>query len=206
METRKILFYLLAGLLAGCLPIMSLRPLYTERNIAYDGRLLGTWVDDSNENTWQFSDANKPEKAYRLIFTDKDGKKGSFAAFMVILDNTLFLDVYPDEMPCDEKDPNSTKWPLNTLFLVPAHTFIKVNAVKPQLKLQLTDDDELKKLLEEEPNAVEHTLVEDRLLLTASTAELQKFVLKYADDDRLFIKETILTRKETGGSQKSDAD
>jgi hypothetical protein len=203
MRTKKLLFYLLAAILGGCIPVMSLHPLFTEKTIAYDEKLLGTWIDDSND-TWQFSDANKPEKAYNLIFTDEKGQKGAFLAHLVKLDSKLFLDVFPSEMPWDEKDPNKTQWPYNTFFLVPAHTFIKINAIEPQLKLQLTDDDELKKLLKDDPNVVEHTLIEeDRLLLTASTEKLQAFVLKYADDSRVFTEESILNREKTKTPQES---
>jgi hypothetical protein len=203
MKTKKILFYLLAGLLGGCIPVMSLHPLFTEKNIAYDAKLLGTWVDDSNETSWRFTDANEPEKAYKFIFTDKEGKKGSFIAYLVVLNKKLFLDVYPDESPWGtEDDTNKVKWVYNALFLMPIHTFIKINEIKPQLKLQLTDDDELKKLLSDDPNAVEHTIIEDRLILTASTKDLQAFVLKYADDDRVFTEEIVLTRGKNDGSDK----
>jgi hypothetical protein len=168
MKTKKLLFYLLAGILGGCIPVMSLHPLFTEKDLAFDEKLLGTWVD-ANETMWQFSDANKPEKAYKLIFTDKEGKKGSFVAHLVKLENRLFLDVYPSEPPWDEKDPNKVEWLHNTFFFIPVHTFIKVNGIEPQLKLQITDDDEFKKLLKQDPNAVEHTSTEDELVLTAST-------------------------------------
>ncbi len=197
MKTRKLLFYLLAGLLGGCIPVMSLHPLFTEKDVMFEDKLLGTWVDDSNETTWQFSDANKPEKTYNLIFTDKEGQKGSFAAHLLKLQNTFFLDIYPNEPPWDEEDPNKVDWPYNTFFLIPVHSFIKINEFGPQLKLQLTDDDELKKLLKENPGAVKHISIEDKLVLTSSTKELQAFVLKYADDSRLFTKEIILNRKKT---------
>lgn len=51
------------------------------------------------------------------------------------------------------------------------------------------------KLLREDPNAVKHTSVEDRLLLTASTKQLSEFALKYADDNRVFADELVLNRK-----------
>jgi len=211
MKTKKLLFYLLAGLLAGCVPVMSLHPLYTDKDLVFEEKLLGTWVDDPNnpETTWEFKRvADEPkrngqfkrpeeqEKAYELIFSDNEGKKGSFFAHLVKLENKLFLDVYPSEPPWDEADPNKVDWVYNTLFLVPVHTFIKINGIEPQLKLQLTDDDELEKLLKEDPNAVEYTSIDNQPILTASTKELQAFVLKYADDDRLFTDEAILIRKE----------
>jgi hypothetical protein len=202
MKTKKLLFYLLAGILGGCIPVMSLHPLFTEKDLAFDEKLLGTWVD-ANKTTWQFSDANKPEKAYKLIFTDKEGKKGSFVAHLVKLENRLFLDVYPDEMPWNEKDPNKVEWLYNTLFLIPAHTFIKINSIEPQLKMLLTDDEKMKEFLKADPNAVEYTSIEDKPVLTAPTEKLQAFVLKYADDSRVFPEEIVLNRKKTKAPQES---
>jgi len=202
IKTKKLLFYLLAALLGGCVPVMSLHPLFTEETLVFDEKLLGTWVDDSNETTWQFGNSNKSDKAYEFIFTDNDGK-GSFVALLVKLQKNLFLDIYPDKLPCDEKDPNKVEWMYNTLFFMPVHTFIKINGIEPELKLQLTDDDELKKLLKENPNAVEHTSTEDKFVLTASTEELQAFVVKYADDSRVFTAEVVLARKKPKSPQAS---
>jgi hypothetical protein len=202
MKTKKLLFYLLAGLLGGCIPVMSLQPLFTEKDLAFDEKLLGTWVD-ANETMWQFSDANKPEKAYKLIFTDNEGKKGSFIAHLVKLENRLFLDVYPSKLPCgNEDDPNKVEWPYNTLFCIPAHTFIKINSIEPQLKMLRTDDEKMREFLKADPNSVEYTSIEDTPVLTAPTEKLQAFVLKYADDSRVFSEEIVLTRKKTEDSQK----
>ncbi len=204
MKIKKILFYLLAGLLGGCIPVMSLHPLFTEENLVFEEKLLGTWVDDPNspETTWEFRRFDKPgeanEIAYKLLFSDNEGKKGSFIAHLVKLDNKLFLDAYPSEVPWEPKDPNQVQWLYNTLFLIPAHTFLKIDSIEPQLKMHWTTEDKMKELLKENPDAVKHTSVEDRLVLTASTKELQAFVLKYADDERAFPAEAILTRSKTG--------
>lgn len=201
MNTKKLAFYLLAGILGGCIPVMSLHPLYTEakKEVVFEDKLLGTWVDDSDA-IWDFKRPDANENAYKLIFTDKEGKKGTFVAHLVKLKNRLFLDAYPSEPPWDEEDPNKVEWLYNTFFLIPTHTFIKVNAIEPQLKLQLTDDEEFKKLLKDKPNVIEHTSIEDKLVLTAPTKKLQAFVLKYADDSRVFTAEGTLNRKKPQGS------
>jgi len=201
MRTKKLLFYLLAVLLGGCVPVMSLHPLYTEKDIIFEKKLLGTWVDDPNnpETTWEFKRFDEQEeaaeKAYKLIFSDNEGRKGSFVAHLIKLDNKLFLDIYPGELPWDPEDPNKVEWLYNTIFLIPAHTFIKIDSLDPQLKMGLTVEDKMEELLKENPGAVKHTSVEDRPILTGSTQELQAFVAKYADDSRLFANEIILTRK-----------
>jgi len=54
----------------------------------------------------------------------------------------------------------------------------------------------MEELLKKDPNAVKHMSIEDRLILTASTKELQAFVLEYADDNRVFTDEIVLNRRE----------
>jgi len=198
MNTKKLLFYVLAALMGGCVPVMSLRPLYTKENVVFDRKLLGTWMDDPNEPeiTWQFKSIDKPENAYKLIFTGEDGMKGSFVAHMLKLQDKLFLDVYPSELPWDPEDPNEIEWPYNTLFLIPTHTFVKIDSAGPRLKMRLMLETQLKELIEEDPDAIEHVVVEDRLILTASTKELQAFVLKCADGDKVFTDEIVLERKD----------
>lgn len=199
MKTKKLFFYMLAVILGGCVPVISLHPLYTEKDIVVDKKLYGTWVDDVNspKTTWEFKSIEEPKNAYKLIFTDEEGQKGSFVAHLVKLQDRLFLDIFPSELPWEPEDPNKIDWPYNTLFLIPAHTFVKIDSIEPQLKLRLTLESNMKDLLKENPNAVKHTSVGDRLVLTGSTKELQKFVIEYADDEKLFTDEIILNRKET---------
>lgn len=209
MKTRKFLFYLLAGLLGSCVPVMSLHSLFTEENIVFDEKLLGTWVDDPNspKGTWEFKRVadsaqkdwelpppKKPEKAYKLLLSNEEGAKGSFFAHLVKLEGRLFLDVFPSQLPCAQLDPKQD-WVFNTVFLIPGHSFAVIDSIEPQLKIRWTNEDEMEKFLKEQPNALKHELVEDRIVLTASTDELQKFVLKYADDKRIFPEEAVLTRK-----------
>ncbi|UCF17038.1 MAG: hypothetical protein JSW59_06165 [Phycisphaerales bacterium] len=198
MNARKLLFYVLAGLMGGCVPVVSLHPLYTKENVVFDKKLLGTWVDDPNkgEVTWQFRSVDEPKKAYNLVFTDDKGLKGSFVTHLVKLGDDLFLDIFPSKMPWDLDDPNESDWPYNALLLIPMHTFVKIDSVDPKLKMRLMLETQLKKLLEENPDAIAHVVVEDRPVLTASTKELQAFVLKYADTDKLFTDQIVLIRRD----------
>jgi len=198
MKTKKFLFYLLAVILGGCVPVISLHPLYTEKDVVVDKKLYGTWVDDSNDSktTWEFKSIDEPKNAYKLIFSDEDGMKGSFVAHLVKLQNRLFLDIFPSELPWEPEDPNKIDWPYNSLFLIPAHTFVKIDSIEPQLKLRLTLESKMEELLKENPSAVEHTSVGERLVITGSTKELQAFVLKYADNEKVFTDQVTLSRKE----------
>jgi hypothetical protein len=177
-------------------PVVSLHPLFNEKDVVFDEKLLGTWAqEEPNEPVWEFKRADANENAYRLIFSDKEGKKGLFIAHLVKLKGKLFLDACP--APWEQQDPNKVEWVYNTLFLIPAHTFIRVDSIDPNLTMRVTDDEKMKKLLEQDPNAVKHTVLEDKPVLTASTNELQAFVLKYADDSRLFMDASTLKRKKS---------
>ena len=205
MKTKKFLFYLLAAILGGCVPVMSLHPLYTEEDVVFEEKLLGTWVDDpkSPKNTWEFSRAGAKEKAYKLVYSDNEGKKGSFDVHLVKLENRLFLDVFPNQFPSEQQDWEKMKWAYNFFFFESAHTFIKIDSIEPQLKMRRTVGNEMKELLKENPNVIKHGLVEDKIILTASTKELQAFVLKYAYDIRVFPAKIVLTRKKPKNLQES---
>jgi hypothetical protein len=199
MKIKKMLSYLLAGVLAGCVPVMSLHPLYDDQHLVFEEKLLGTYTDaDGNNATWEFTRSNEPN-VYQLAITsveDQKVAKGLFAAHLIKLDEHFFLDVFPKEAPWgDEKELGQAKWPYNSFFYIPVHTFIKIETIEPQLKLWLTDDDGLKKLLKENPGAIGYESIDDTPVLTAPTPQLQAFILKYADEKRLFSNEHVLSRK-----------
>ncbi len=213
MKTKKLAFMCLAALLGGCVPILSLHPLFTEEDVAFEEKLLGTWVEDSTppELTWEFARLDptaaenlqkqfgeQVKKFYRLNITDKEGRKGSLTACLVRLKDRLFLDVFPDKFPSGEHDMEKTKLMYNAFFFVPAHTFLRVDSIDEQLTLRLTVEDRFKELLEADPDAVEFTRLDDRPILTASPKELQAFVVKYAGDERLFPGDITLIRKAGG--------
>lgn len=210
MRMKKLAPYGLAALMAGCVPIISLHPLFTKDTIVFEQKLLGTWVEDSNKPqvTWEFARLEESaaerlpaemrdqiQKCYRVDVTDDKGRKGSFAACLVKLQDRLFLDALPDKFPSGEQDPEKMKLAYNAFFFMPVHSFVRVNLIGDQLKVRLTDDDGFKKLIEAEPKAVKYDMIDERPVLTASTAELQTFVAKYADDERLFPSDLTLTRK-----------
>jgi len=54
------------------------------------------------------------------------------------------------------------------------------------LKIAIVDSDKINKIIKADPNAVRYEKVDDRIILTADTNELQNFVIEYginaADD------------------------
>jgi len=210
MRAKNILFYGLAALLGGCIPVLSLQPLFTKETLVFEEQLLGVWADDANDpdSTWRFARVEQAaaerlpdvlkadyEKVYRLRIRDEENHTGSFIAALVKLNGKLFLDVFPDTFPSGQEDVEEMEKFYNAFFFVRGHTFIKVDAIGPELKMRLTNDDKLQELIDDEPHAVPSAAADDRIILTASTEDLQAFVVKYGDDERVFADEVILKRQ-----------
>ncbi len=180
MKTKKLLFYVLAGILTGCVP--SLHSLYTNKDLVFEEKLLGTWSKDSNDKeTFEFTRAsNDPNsREYKAVYTDKDGKKGEFRAKLGKLNGTMFLDIFPGEPKCEQNVFYMT-------HLLPAHTFIKIEQIEPVLKMATMKPDKMKEILKDDPNLIKYESIEDRVVLTAPTKELQEFVKKHSNDKDLF--------------------
>ena len=52
--------------------------------------------------------------------------------------------------------------------------------------MRVMNPDDVKEMLENDPDLIKHEIVQDRLVLTASTKELQKFMKAHANDEGLF--------------------
>lgn len=168
-------FYLLAVVLGGCVP--SVHPLFTENDLICDANLVGNWAENNPKTVWTFTE--KDNKTYRLTYI-ADGKSGTFTAGLGTVGSERYLNIYPE-------DPNLPQNDFYKNHLLYMNTFIKVKFIDPNLTMQMMDADNVKKLLKKNPNLLKHEFVGDRLILTASTKDLQKFMRKYSSDKNLKI-------------------
>jgi hypothetical protein len=187
---NKIL--LLFGLiLTGCVP--SWNPLYTEKDIVFDRALLGTWTPadakESSREMWTF--IKSTNMVYQLQQTDEEGRKARFEARLVKLKEHRFLDLYLSKVEDDVK--------LNALAgfsLAPAHLILKVEQIEPALKIAVMNPEWLKEFLKKHPDGIAHRVVfDENVVLTASTSELQKFVIDHLNDKEFFGGPMELKRK-----------
>jgi hypothetical protein len=175
MKTKKFLFYLLAVLLGGCIP--SLHPLYTDKELVFEEKLSGIW--SNGEQIWKF-EGDSEKKSYKLLTVNEDFKKGEFTAHLVKIDKMLFLDLFP-------KEPKLQAPAFYKFHLLRVHTFIKIEQIEPILKMRVMNPDKMKEMLENDPNLIKHEIVQrDRIVLTASTKDLQQFMKKHASVEDFF--------------------
>jgi hypothetical protein len=202
---KKLNLFVFAGaavLLSACIP--SVNPFYTEKDVIFDSRLIGEWkASDADKEGWRFEDAGN--KKYKFIVTESNGKQGEFDAQLFKLKDNLFLDITPAKL--ELKDDQAE---MVGIALIPGHLLVRVREIEPTLKADFFDWDWLKKYLETNPKALAHRLHDgkDGLILTATSRELQRFVLKHLDGELFSTEksETGLIRSTnappTGGASK----
>ena len=189
MKTKKVLFYLLAVVLGGCVP--SLHSLFTEKDAFFDPQLVGAWVAENSKENWQFT-KKTDSNSYEVIYTDNDGNKGSFVGTLGKINDMTFLDLFPDNTLMEVRSNGFYQ-----AHLVPAHTFMKIEQIQPVLKMRAMGPDNTREMLKNDPNLLKYELIDDnRVVITASTQQLQQFMKKHANDKGLFGDPTELKRLE----------
>jgi hypothetical protein len=174
----------MVAIFVGCVP--SWNPLFTDKDLIFEPKLVGTWKGDDDE-TWKFE--KDDEKSYKLSYSDKQGK-ATFVAFLLKIKDRQFLNIYLVDDSEQELKLNA----LATMTLVPVHLFLRVDEIGESLKMAACNPEWLDKQLEANPKAVAHLRQPNRILFTAETKELQAFVLKHVEGEALFGRPFTLKR------------
>lgn len=173
-------------LLSSCVPVLSMHPFFTEKDLTFDPHLLGTWFDPADKDsqgTITFERvAEDGHDAYSITLADPSKKpveKDTFEAHLFNLDGHLFLDVVQTKVYAGDDDL--------LVLEVPAHMLGRVSFDGDVLNLTFLNDDWVRKNLENGKFSVRHESGDDGTpLLTASTSELQRFALDHVSDNEAF--------------------
>jgi hypothetical protein len=176
---------LIISIFVGCVP--SWHPLFTDKDLIFDPKLVGTWKGD-HDSIWKFE--KEGDKHYKLSYSDKEGK-ATFVAFLLSIKDRRFLNVVLEDDSSQEMKLNALAW----MTLVPVHLFLRVDEIGTSVKMAVVDSQWLHRHLKENPNAITHLSHPNRDLLTAETKELQEFVLKHAEGKGLFGDSFMLQRE-----------
>lgn len=178
MKTLKLMLAAaILSLVGGCI-VLSVYPFYTPKDLVFDAGLTGRWNNASKTNEfWQLTDVGG--KFYMLTTADEHDTN-CFEAHLFQLKEYRFLDLLTTNR--DE-------------FEMPLHLISRVTHDGTNLVLQFMDYGWLTSFLETNPAALRHIIVPEKaddtnngnmLFLTADTRELQKFLLKHAEDTNAF--------------------
>jgi hypothetical protein len=181
---KSFVVFGIALAMIACAP--SLHPFYTDKDIVFDESLLGMWMDDSG-GICRFSKSG--DNYYELLVMDD--KPARFEARLFALGGMTFLDLHPK--PLGEE---VGLYPEN---FVPAHSLARVTIAKDSISIATMDGHWLEQLSDRNQLDLKHErLNDDMIALTASTRDLQAFVLKHANDKEAFGDASVLHRIHAG--------
>ena len=193
MKKLIIVLVLLSTLFTQCVP--SLHPLYTESDLITDDRIIGEWSEGGGTDTWNFvrRSAAHP-KSYMLIMSQEDGQHFHYDARLVKIGQETYMDFYPKRVS-KGKVNNYFPEEFNKSAWLKVHLFAKVSVEEDKLNIQFFDDEWIEKMIKERKIRIKHEKINEGVLLTASTSELQQFIQKYANEEKAFLEVSKLERK-----------
>lgn len=184
MSAQKWLYaILLVFMIVGCVP--SLHEFYTPETITWDPALVGCW-QASEQEQWCFT-RHLQEDAYDLIISGENEKRSVLIAHLINLEGQRYLDLYPS----GDVDICTGDW--YKYHLLPVHTCMKVEQTDPNLVMAIMQPDAVRDLLRRNPKLIEHNIVDDRVVLTASTPRLQALLADPQINEKIFEEPGVLT-------------
>jgi hypothetical protein len=178
-------------LLTGCV-VTSVYPYYTAKDVTFEPKLLGTWYEEEETNTgaakgfWRFDKV--AAQTYQVTMVEPEATN-HFDAHLFTLGREQFLDLLPRE-----RHDNTA----------PTHLLLRVRALEPQLTMEFLNYEWLAKLVEAKPKTIRHVIVPGpvgenngeggQLLLTADTAELQKFIRKHLKNTNAWAEPLVMKK------------
>jgi len=199
-------FAFLLIFLSSCLT--TLHPIFTEKDLAYDPKLIGVWNTENEGKKGKVMISNLAtensvelpgnisaikQKGYFIIYQDENGKvSDQYIAFLARIGKHLYFDYFPADKKEDRK--------LDEFFgvhFVRMHTSYRVEILKDgSFELSQLDGSYVKNLIDEKKIRISHeTDADDNTVITASTKELQQYLLKYGDEPSAYRSEKTTFKK-----------
>jgi len=199
-------FTFLVIFFSSCL--RTLHPIFTIKDIVYEPKLIGTWktgnqgtkglviitnlaADNSIELPEKISTIR--QKGYLISYQDKDGNATEqYIAFLARIGKHLYFDYFPAE-----KKDSKTIDEFFTSHFVKMHTSYRVDISKDgDFELSQLDESYVTKLINEKKIRISHEKdANGSIVITASTDELQQYIIKYGDEPGAYRSEKTVFQK-----------
>lgn len=191
-------------LISGC-TVLSFYPLYTEDVLIKDDRIIGKWesctdvFSKADTLIWEikFHDTRRikqfigktevPNKYKYSLFIKKKSSpeiNAEFQLHLVELGGLTYFDFYIEEWDLSDYEDSILGLILG-FHLVGVHTFAKVE-ISDNITISWFDSEWFTEKLRENKVRIKHEENNKDILLTAQPKELQKFVMKYSEDENAF--------------------
>ena len=183
---------LMAGLLtlSGCV-VLSLNPIYTDRDLVYWPELEGTWVfaSDSDHRQSYCFERGDDAKEYRVIMRNGD-ESCVLSVHLTQIGKYTFLDA-----TLGKSNPDH----LEFAFMRPVHYFCKIELNGDTLRMGEMDSNWVKQRHDKKRLSIAHE-TDESTLLTANTKRVRRFLARWANDSDAFEDWTEMKRKSQDGA------
>lgn len=197
-RTLVLLLMTSLALLQGCI-VKSLHPFFTASDIVFKKELINHWTDQDGDH-WEIAPVKESKVTYELRhYKAGEQPEEIFVAHLFRLDRHLYLDLFPIA-----NDSQANDFIFN-MHLIPAHSIARVVKLsETEVQIRWMNEKWLRSLFTQNKIKISHEVVRDvnveddsdfNYVLTASTEELQKFIVKYGDDDDAFIDDNTVWLK-----------
>ena len=207
---RILLLLFVAYFFTGCF-LQSVHPLVKDEDAALVDGLEGSWKEGDKVWTFINDPRNVPNydyskfdigfdeadldsvakdledltasSIYLVIYEDLDDEKETEPTLLlgkvINLNNRYFLDLSLFEIGSGGRS-------MVSYHQFPVHTFSRISILKDEMGIEFFKSDWIEDLIRENRVRIKHEKVDDKILVTAGTEELQKFIKKYSDDEDAF--------------------
>lgn len=160
------------------------------------------WAGKPGESAFAFTGDKEKDsilfmKLYAISF-EKHGVNYNMVAELIKIGNGLYMDLYPAAMfDGKQKEDHTDAYNFNYDY-VGGFTMAKVEIEgNSAMRLKFINGDFIKEQISAGKMRLKHEAnsLFDTFIITASTEELQQFMQKYGNDERIYSKETISLAK-----------
>ena len=164
----------------------SLHPFLAISDAVFDPALVGTWQsqDENGKDKASITFTRAGETGYELEYRDPGVARVSrYKVNLGVIGKNRCLDI----TPIPEKDLDD--------HYIAAHSLRRIALKGDTLALEQLDSDWLEALLTAQPGELDHEVLEGDIVLTASTKDLQRFLVSHGDDPKAFSARTTWKKK-----------
>lgn len=182
-RTFVCVIVLVALWLQGCI-LRSVHPFYKESDVTYRPSLEGQWKD-GEDVSWRIHNNPFKNNSYEL-HCSKNRSEATLLGHLFTLDGELYIDVVP-------VSDNREELTVFDLHMMPTHSIARVDMVNDdQVNIRWFNEEWLQNMFKQNKIRISHEVIMDEnpkseddgaYLLTASTDELQKFIMKYGKSE-----------------------
>jgi len=204
MKTMNVILMILMLVLLNACVVKSLHPFYQDEDVVFDHSLLGSWMDEDSTR-WEidpytfpkgFMRGDATDNSYLVVLYEEPDRPQRFNVHLFTLNGRIYLDFMPI------RDGNDQEF--IDVHYIPGHSLALLEKNDDgSLTIGWFNDKWIEELFKENRVKISHELVTgppgettEEYILTASTEELQKFIIKYClpgenglcvDDDDHFL-------------------